>query len=241
MGVDILKEGGNAVDAAVAVGYALAVTHPQAGNLGGGGFMLIRSKNGNTTAIDFREMAPAKATRDMFLDDQGNPDSKKSLTSHLASGTPGTVAGFSLALDKYGTMPLNKVVQPAFKLARDGFIVNDALADDLKTYGSEVLPNHENSKAIFWKEGEPLKKGDTLVQANLAKSLEMIAENGPDEFYKGTIAEQIIRLRRPLGISWRPGFCQSPCKSWQKRRNTPTPTARNILATRILSKSRGRH
>ncbi|ENG0843672.1 gamma-glutamyltransferase [Escherichia coli] len=192
-GVDILKEGGNAVDAAVAVGYALAVTHPQAGNLGGGGFMLIRSKNGNTTAIDFREMAPAKATRDMFLDDQGNPDSKKSLTSHLASGTPGTVAGFSLALDKYGTMPLNKVVQPAFKLARDGFIVNDALADDLKTYGSEVLPNHENSKAIFW------KKGDTLVQANLAKSLEMIAENGPDEFYKGTIAEQIAQEMQKNG------------------------------------------
>ncbi|ELV0174282.1 gamma-glutamyltransferase [Escherichia coli] len=195
VGVDILKEGGNAVDAAVAVGYALAVTHPQAGNLGGGGFMLIRSKNGNTTAIDFREMAPAKATRDMFLDDQGNPDSKKSLTSHLASGTPGTVAGFSLALDKYGTMPLNKV----FKLARDGFIVNDALADDLKTYGSEVLPNHENSKAIFWKEGEPLKKGDTLVQANLAKSLEMIAENGPDEFYKGTIAEQIAQEMQKNG------------------------------------------
>lgn len=198
VGVDILKEGGNAVDAAVAVGYALAVTHPQAGNLGGGGFMLIRSKNGNTTAIDFREMAPAKATRDMFLDDQGNPDSKKSLTSHLASGTPGTVAGFSLALDKYGTMPLNKVVQPAFKLARDGFIVNDALADDLKTYGSEVLPNHENSKAIFWKE-ETLKKGDTLVQANLAKSLEMIAENGPDEFYKGTIAEQIAQEMQKNG------------------------------------------
>ncbi|EII8792171.1 gamma-glutamyltransferase, partial [Escherichia coli] len=199
VGVDILKEGGNAVDAAVAVGYALAVTHPLAGNLGGGGFMLIRSKNGNTTAIDFREMAPAKATRDMFLDDQGNPDSKKSLTSHLASGTPGTVAGFSLALDKYGTMPLNKVVQPAFKLARDGFIVNDALADNLKTYGSEVLPNHENSKAIFWKEGEPLKKGDTLVQANLAKSLEMIAENGPDEFYKGTIAEQIAQEMQKNG------------------------------------------
>ncbi|OKT49665.1 gamma-glutamyltransferase [Escherichia coli] len=199
VGVDILKEGGNAVDAAVAVGYALAVTHPQAGNLGGGGFMLIRSKNGNTTAIDFREMAPAKATRDMFLDDQGNPDSKKSLTSHLASGTPGTVAGFSLALDKYGTMPLNKVVQPAFKLARDGFIVNDALADNLKTYGSEVLPNHENSKAIFLKEGEPLKKGDTLVQANLAKSLEMIAENGPDEFYKGTIAEQIAQEMQKNG------------------------------------------
>ncbi|STM18054.1 gamma-glutamyltranspeptidase [Escherichia coli] len=91
------------------------------------------------------------------------------------------------------------MVQPAFKLARDGFIVNDALADDLKTYGSEVLPNHENSKAIFWKEGAPLKKGDKLVQANLAKSLEMIAENGPDEFYKGTIAEQIAQEMQKNG------------------------------------------
>ncbi|XTZ38694.1 gamma-glutamyltransferase [Salmonella enterica] len=193
VGVDILKEGGNAVDAAVAVGYALAVTHPQAGNLGGGGFMLIRTKEGNVTAIDFREMAPAGATRDMFLDDQGNPDSKKSLTSHLASGTPGTVAGFSLALEKYGTQPLNKVVQPAIKLAKQGITVNDALAEDLKTYGSEVLPNHENSKKIFWKDGEPLKKGDKLVQSNLAKSLELIAENGPDAFYKGTIADQIAQ------------------------------------------------
>ncbi|HAC6653662.1 TPA_asm: gamma-glutamyltransferase [Salmonella enterica subsp. enterica serovar Abortusovis] len=177
VGVDILKQGGNAVDAAVAVGYALAVTHPQAGNLGGGGFMLLRTKDGATTAIDFREMAPAGATRDMFLDEQGNADAKKSLTSHLASGTPGTVAGFSLALEKYGTMPLNKVVRPAMKLAEEGFVVNDALADDLKTYGSEVIPNHENSKAIFWK--------------NLAKSLEMIAENGQDAFYKGAIADQI--------------------------------------------------
>lgn len=192
VGVDILKQGGNAVDAAVAVGYALAVTHPQAGNLGGGGFMLLRTKDGKTTAIDFREMAPEKASRDMFLDGQGNADSKKSLTSPLASGTPGTVAGFSLALEKYGTMPLNKVIQPAFKLARDGYIVNEALADDLKQYGSEVLPSHENSRAIFWKkDGNLLQKGDRLIQANLAKSLELIAENGPDAFYKGPIADQI--------------------------------------------------
>ncbi|MCT4704990.1 gamma-glutamyltransferase [Enterobacteriaceae bacterium H16N7] len=192
VGVDILKQGGNAVDAAVAVGYALAVTHPQAGNLGGGGFMLLRTKGGKTTAIDFREMAPEKASRDMFLDEQGNADSKKSLTSPLASGTPGTVAGFSLALEKYGTMPLNKVIQPAFKLARDGYIVNEALADDLKQYGSEVLPSHENSRAIFWKkDGSLLQKGDRLIQANLAKSLELIAENGPDAFYKGPIADQI--------------------------------------------------
>ncbi|ECI0412371.1 gamma-glutamyltransferase [Salmonella enterica subsp. salamae] len=199
VGVDILKQGGNAVDAAVAVGYALAVTHPQAGNLGGGGFMLLRTKDGVTTAIDFREMAPAGATRDMFLDEQGNPDSKKSLTSPLASGTPGTVAGFSLALEKYGSLPLNKVVRPAIKLAQEGFIVNDALADDLKTYGSEVLPHHENSKAIFWKDGEPLKKGDKLVQQDLANSLTMIAENGPDAFYKGEIARQIAQQMQQNG------------------------------------------
>nr|WP_310608375.1 gamma-glutamyltransferase [Buttiauxella brennerae] len=192
VGVDILKQGGNAVDAAVAVGFALAVTHPQAGNIGGGGFMMLRTKDGKTTAIDFREMAPEKASRDMFLDAQGNADSKKSLTSHLASGTPGTVAGFSMALEKYGTLPLNKVIQPAIKLAQDGFTVNDALAEDLKVYGAEVIPNHPNSKAIFWKaDGEPLQKGDKLVQTNLAKSLEMIAENGPDAFYKGAIADQI--------------------------------------------------
>lgn len=199
VGVDILKQGGNAVDAAVAVGYALAVTHPQAGNLGGGGFMLLRTKDGATTAIDFREMAPAGATRDMFLDEQGNPDSKKSLTSPLASGTPGTVAGLSLALEKYGSLPLSSVVRPAIKLAQEGFIVNDALADDLKTYGSEVLPHHENSKAIFWKDGEPLKKGDKLVQQDLANSLTMIAENGPDAFYKGEIARQIAQQMQQNG------------------------------------------
>ncbi|EHJ0295354.1 gamma-glutamyltransferase [Salmonella enterica subsp. diarizonae serovar 60:k:z] len=199
VGVDILKQGGNAVDAAVAVGYALAVTHPQAGNLGGGGFMLLRTKDGATTAIDFREMAPAGATRDMFIDEQGNPDSKKSLTSPLASGTPGTVAGLSLALEKYGSLPLNSVVRPAIKLAQEGFIVNDALADDLKTYGSEVLPHHENSKAIFWKDGEPLKKGDKLVQQDLANSLTMIAENGPDAFYKGEIARQIAQQMQQNG------------------------------------------
>ena len=156
VGVDILKQGGNAVDAAVAVGFALAVTHPQAGNLGGGGFMLLRTASGRTTAIDFREMAPARASRDMFLDKQGNADSKLSLTSHLASGTPGTVAGFALAAQKYGTLPLSTLLAPAIKLARDGIVVNDALADDLATYGKETLINHDNSRAIFYKaDGKP--------------------------------------------------------------------------------------
>lgn len=192
VGVDVLKQGGNAVDAAIAVGFALAVTHPQAGNLGGGGFMLLRTAAGRTTAIDFREMAPARASRDMFLDKQGNADSKLSLTSHLASGTPGTVAGFALAAQKYGTLPLSTLLAPAIKLARDGIIVNDALADDLATYGKENLINHDNSRAIFYKaDGQPYQKGDRLVQKNLAHSLQLIAQQGPDAFYKGKIADEI--------------------------------------------------
>lgn len=192
VGVDILRQGGNAVDAAVAVGFALAVTHPQAGNLGGGGFMLLRTASGRATAIDFREIAPARASRDMFLDKQGNADSKLSLTSPLASGTPGTVAGFALAAQKYGTLPLSRLVQPAVELARKGIIVNDALADDLNTYGKEVLLAHENSKAIFFKpDGTPWQKGERLVQANLAHSLSLIARQGADAFYKGEIADQI--------------------------------------------------
>ena len=192
VGVDILKQGGNAVDAAVAVGFALAVTHPQAGNLGGGGFMMLRTASGRTTAIDFREMAPARASRDMFLDANGNADSKRSLTSHLATGTPGSVAGFALAAQKYGTLPLSRLLAPAIKLARDGFVVNEALADDLNTYGKEVLLAHLNSKAIFFKaDGAPWQKGEKLVQKNLAHSLSLIAKQGPDAFYKGAIADQI--------------------------------------------------
>lgn len=192
VGVDILRQGGNAVDAAIAVGFALAVTHPQAGNLGGGGFMLLRTASGRTAAIDFREMAPARASRDMFLDKQGNADSKLSLTSHLASGTPGTVAGFALAAKKYGTLPLRTLLAPAIKLARDGIIVNDALADDLATYGKENLINHATSRAIFYKaDGKPYQKGDRLVQKNLAHSLQLIAQQGADAFYTGRIADEI--------------------------------------------------
>ncbi len=193
-GVDILKQGGNAVDAAIAVGYALAVTHPQAGNLGGGGFMMIRTASGHTTAIDFREMAPAKASRNMFLDAQGNADSKKSLTSHLASGVPGTVAGFALANKEYGTMSLSQLIAPAQKMAEKGIVVNEALADDLNLYGKEVLVNHPNSKAIFYKQdGTPYARGEKLVQRNLAHSLRLIATQGPDAFYKGEIADQIAK------------------------------------------------
>ncbi|MEN5017235.1 gamma-glutamyltransferase [Erwinia sp. Eh17-17] len=192
VGVKILEQGGNAVDAAVAVGYALAVTHPQAGNLGGGGFMLLRTASGNTTSIDFREMAPVQASRDMFLDAAGNADSKKSLTSHLASGIPGTVAGFALAQKKYGTLPLSTLIKPALELARKGIVVNESLADDLNVYGREVLLAHPNSKAIFFKaDGKPYLKGEKLVQRDLARTLELIAQQGPDAFYTGKIADEI--------------------------------------------------
>ncbi|MBP9642457.1 MAG: gamma-glutamyltransferase [Budvicia sp.] len=192
VGVDVLERGGNAVDAAVAVGYVLAVTHPQAGNIGGGGFMLLRTKDGKTTAIDFREMAPSKASRDMFLDEKGNADSKKSLTSHLASGVPGTVAGFAMATEKYGTMPMSDLIQPALALAKDGFPVNQTLADDLVQYGREVLLNNDHSRAIFFKSGDvPWSKGEILIQTDLAASLDLIAKQGVDAFYKGPIADQI--------------------------------------------------
>ncbi len=192
VGVDVLERGGNAVDAAVAVGYVLAVTHPQAGNIGGGGFMLLRTKDGKTTAIDFREMAPSKASRDMFLDEKGNADSKKSLTSHLASGLPGTVAGFAMATEKYGTMPMSDLIQPALALAKDGFPVNQTLADDLVQYGREVLLNNDHSRAIFFKSGDvPWSKGEILIQTDLAASLDLIAKQGVDAFYKGPIADQI--------------------------------------------------
>ncbi|WP_413728845.1 gamma-glutamyltransferase [Sodalis sp. RH19] len=202
VGLDILRAGGNAVDAAVAVGYALAVTHPQAGNLGGGGFMLVRTRQGETVAIDFREMAPAGATRDMFIGPDGNADSKRSLTGPLASGTPGTVAGMSLALDRFGTLPLARVMQPAIKLAREGFSVDKALADDLASYGREALINHPNSKAVFFKaDGQPYAEGERLSQPQLAHSLTLIAEQGPQAFYQGAIADEIAaEMQRDGGL-----------------------------------------
>ena len=202
VGVDVLRAGGNAVDAAVAVGYALAVTHPQAGNLGGGGFMLIRTAAGKTAAVDFREMAPAGATRNMFIGTDGKADSRLSLLSPRASGTPGTVAGLSLALERYGSWPLQRVMQPAIALAKNGFIVNRALASDLAGYGKEVLVNHPNSKAVFFKaDGQPYAEGEKLVQPQLAHSLESIAAQGPAAFYRGAIADDIAgEMQRQGGL-----------------------------------------
>src|SRR5918998_448675 len=193
IGVDVLKRGGNAVDAAVAVGFALAVTLPQAGNLGGGGFMIVHdAKSGDTVAIDYREKAPARASRDMFLDAAGNADSKKSQYSGLAIGVPGTVAGLALALERYGTMALPEVMAPAIRLAEEGVLVTPDLSDSLKASADE-LKAWPSSARIFFKEGGvPYEPGDTLRQPDLAKSLRQIAEGGPDALYKGEI--HIIQL-----------------------------------------------
>lgn len=199
VGLDILKQGGNAIDAAVAVGFALAVVLPNAGNIGGGGFMVLHDdKTGKDVAIDFREIAPAKASRDMYLDNQGNVIDGKSLFTHDASGVPGTVAGMEYALKKWGTMPLSKVLEPAIKLADKGFIVSDVLAQTLKEEKS-ILGKWSASKAIFFKNGEPLKSGDLLVQKDLAKSLRLIAKQGAKAFYQGEIATKIAKEMQSHG------------------------------------------
>ena len=199
VGLDILKQGGNAIDAAVAVGFALAVVLPNAGNIGGGGFMVLHDdKTGKDVAIDFREIAPAKASRDMYLDNQGNVIDGKSLFTHDASGVPGTVAGMEYALKKWGTMPLSKVLEPAIKLADKGFIVSDVLAQTLKEEKS-TLGKWSSSKAIFFKNGEPLISGDLLVQKDLAKSLRLIAKQGAKAFYQGEIATKIAKEMQSHG------------------------------------------
>lgn len=199
VGLDILKQGGNAIDAAVAVGFALAVVLPNAGNIGGGGFMVLHDdKTGKDVAIDFREIAPTKASRDMYLDNQGNVIDGKSLFTHDASGVPGTVAGMEYALKKWGTMPLSKVLEPAIKLADKGFIVSDVLAKTLKEEKS-TLGKWSASKAIFFKNGEPLKSGDLLVQKDLAKSLRLIAKQGAKAFYQGEIATKIAKEMQSHG------------------------------------------
>ncbi len=186
VGVEVLKSGGNAIDAAVAVGFALAVTHPYAGNLGGGGFMLIRFADGSSTFLDFRERAPAAATRDMYLDAAGDP-TRDSIEGWRSSGVPGTVRGLELALLKYGTRKWADILAPAAGLARDGFPVSYALAESLHAGN---LARSPESKRIFQKDGSYFEPGDTLRQPELAATLERIAQSGAREFYEGQTAER---------------------------------------------------
>ena len=202
VGVDILRRGGNAVDAAVAVGFALAVTLPAAGNLGGGGFMMVHdAASGETVAIDYREMAPSGATRDMFLNADGDADPNLSRFTPLAVGVPGTVAGLALALEEYGTMPLAEVIAPAIALAEDGFEVTAELSQSLKR-SRERLTRWPSTAAIFYQsDGRAYAPGEILKQADLAASLRLIAAEGPDAFYEGAIADAIAaEMQRSGGI-----------------------------------------
>ncbi len=200
VGLSVLKGGGNAVDAAVAVGFALAVTHPRAGNLGGGGFMLVHlGETGRTVAIDYREKAPLKATRNMFLDESGEVDTERARHSVHSCGVPGTVAGLSLALEKYGTMPLGKVIAPAISLAEEGFAVTPELRKSLLEAKGRLKKSGESMEVFFKNNGEPPREGEILRQKNLAWSLKEISKTGPREFYRGAIAKKIAAYMEKKG------------------------------------------
>lgn len=193
VGVEVLKQGGNAVDAAVAVGYALAVVYPTAGNIGGGGFMTLRLKDGTVDFIDFREKAPLAATKTMYLDDKGNVVPNASLDGYLAVGVPGTVKGLELAREKYGTKPRADLIAPAIHLAKDGFTLNQGDATILAGGAKRLAQNPEAAKIFLKADGKPYGAGEVLKQADLANVLEGIAAKGPDAFYKGMPAEAIAK------------------------------------------------
>jgi gamma-glutamyltranspeptidase/glutathione hydrolase len=198
VGVEVLRSGGNAVDAAVAVGYALAVVYPAAGNLGGGGFMVLHLADGREVFVDFRERAPMAATAGMFLDADGNPDATRSTLGHLAVAVPGTVAGLELARGKYGTRKRKELIAPAIELAERGFVLE---AGDVAmfTEGGAPLRDDPPSAAIFYPGGRAPAAGDRLRQKDLARSLRAISRHGVDGFYRGEVAERIVQSSRRGG------------------------------------------
>ncbi len=191
VGSEIMAQGGNAIDAAVATGFALAVTYPSAGNLGGGGFMVIQLADGDVLALDYREKAPADAYRDMFLDEEGNVDRRLALNSHQSSGVPGSVAGMLEALSRYGTMSPAQVIAPAIRLAENGFILNEDLSSQFRG-NFNSFRNYPASLAAFSNDGIPYASGDLWRQPDLAKTLKAISEQGRDGFYKGPVADLIV-------------------------------------------------
>jgi len=197
-GVEILKRRGNAVDAAVAVAFALAVVEPAAGNIGGGGFMLIRLANGKTTFLDYREVAPGKATRDMYIGKDGKLDEEASVIGYKSIAVPGTVAGLTLALKTYGSMKLADVLAPAIRLAENGFPISKRLADEFEWH-RPALQRFGVSRHIFLNDGKMFQSGDTFRQPELAATLKRIAKNGVAEFYSGETAHAIVDDMSRLG------------------------------------------
>ncbi len=187
VGIDVLKKGGNAIDAAVAMGFTLAVTYPQAGNIGGGGFMVIRTKDGKVTTIDYREKAPSASTRDMFLDDKGSFIPEKSQEGYLSCGVPGSVAGLLYALEKYGTLPRDSVLDPAINLADYGFEIEPKLAESLNS-NYETFRKYNSTSKIFTKNGLKFSDGEVFYQNDLANTLKLIKIHGREGFYGGITA-----------------------------------------------------
>ena len=197
-GVEVLQKGGNAIDAAIAVAYALAVTFPEAGNIGGGGFMTIRLADGRQTFLDFRETAPAAATATMYLDKSGAVIPDLSARGYKAVAIPGTVAGLEMAREKYGTRPRAELMAAAIGLARDGFVMDQGDATFLAE-GAEDFAKDAPSAAVFLHQGKPWEKGDRLVQADLGRMLQQIADKGTDAFYKGEAATRIVAASKAHG------------------------------------------
>ena len=195
IGVEILQAGGNAVDAAVGVGFALAVTFPQAGNLGGGGFMLIRMASGNSMVVDYREQAPGAATREMYQDVRGNLIPGLSTAGARAAGVPGTVMGLSVAEEKYGRLGLARVMAPAIRLARNGFPVSYSLAQNVRAERA-LLQKFEGSRHIFLRDGNLYEPGAVFRQPDLARTLAAIARHGPQAFYSGAGARAFVETMR---------------------------------------------
>jgi gamma-glutamyltranspeptidase / glutathione hydrolase len=204
VGLDVLRAGGNAVDAAIAVGFALAVTHPSAGNVGGGGFMVVRLADGTLGAIDYREEAPGLATRDMYLDDVGEPTNER-LVGPKAAGIPGTVAGLALAHEKFGSMPWADLVMPAVRLARDGHTLDTWHVDDVVRGAKRMREAGFEASARLYErpDGEPFEVGDVWTQPELAQTLEKIAQLGPREFYEGELARTMAEQVSTAGGIWR--------------------------------------
>lgn len=197
--VEILKAGGNAVDAAVALGFALAVTWPEAGNIGGGGYTVVHMADGRSAAIDYREIAPRAASRDMYLDSAGNL-TDRSVYGHLASGVPGAVRGLTRLLEKYGTMSIAQVMAPAIRLASEGFVIDSALASSIKRAEKSVT-KYSLQPTPFFPNGEPLAAGARLVQPDLARTLQAIAASGAAGFYEGWVADSLVaEMQRGGGI-----------------------------------------
>ena len=241
VGVAILQQGGNAIDAAVAVGFALAVVYPEAGNIGGGGFMLFRRTDGEVHFLDYREKAPAKATANMYLDGQGNVVPDMSTIGYQAIGVPGSVAGMAYAQRHWGKLTLKQVMEPAIRLARDGFVLD---YDEAKVFHDSQLAQFSESHRIFQHDGDYYKQGDVFKQPDLARTLERIADN-PDDFYHGSLARELAAsLQKGGGLITADDLAQYEVKERQPIRGTyrgyeiisaPPPSSGGIALVEVLN------